>query len=132
MSLQDPISDMLTRIRNAYGVNRKTVQMPYSKLKLAIADILKQEGYILDYQKTELEGKLPHLVLTLKYHLGVPVIAEIQRISRPGLRIYKGKAELPKIKNGLGVAIVSTSKGLMTDRSARVQGYGGELLCYVY
>ncbi len=131
MSLQDPIADMLTRIRNAQAVSRKTVQMPYSSLKLAIADVLKQEGYILDCQKVEVEGK-SHLVLELKYQLGAPVITSIKRASRPGLRVYRGKSNLPKIQNGLGITIVSTPKGLMTDRAARSLGHGGELLCYVY
>jgi small subunit ribosomal protein S8 len=131
MSLQDPIADMLTRIRNAQAVSRKTVQMPYSTLKLAIAKVLKQEGYILDYQKIEVEGKA-HLVLELKYYLGAPVVSSIKRASRPGLRVYKGKSDLPKIQNGLGITIVSTPKGLMTDRAARELGHGGELLCYVY
>jgi small subunit ribosomal protein S8 len=131
MSLQDPIADMLTRIRNAQAVNRKTVPMPFSKLKLAISEVLKQEGYIVDYQKVEVEGKA-NLVLELKYYLGAPVISKIQRASRPGLRVYKGKSELPKIQNGLGITIVSTPKGLMTDRAARALGHGGELLCYVY
>jgi len=131
MSLQDPIADMLTRIRNAQAVSRKTVQMPYSNLKLAIAKVLKQEGYVVDYQKFEVEGK-SHLMLELKYYLGAPVITKIQRASRPGLRLYKGKSDLPKIQNGLGITIVSTPKGLMTDRAARASGHGGELLCYVY
>lgn len=131
MSLQDPIADMLTRIRNAQAVNRKTVQMPYSNLKLAIAEVLKKEGYIIDCQKTKTDRKL-HLILELKYYLGIPVISKIQRASRPGLRMYKGKSQFPKIQNGLGITIVSTPKGLMTDRAARALGHGGELLCYVY
>ena len=131
MSLQDPIADMLTRIRNAQAVSRKTVQMPYSNVKLAIAKVLKQEGYILDFQKIELDGK-SNILLELKYYLGVPVITKIWRASRPGLRLYRNKSSLQKIQNGLGISIVSTSKGLMTDRSARASGHGGELLCYVY
>lgn len=131
MSLQDPIADMLTRIRNAQAVSRKTVQMPFSKLKLALADVLKEEGYILNCQKIEADGK-SDLVLELKYYLGAPAIVKIERASRPGLRVYKGKSGLPKIQNGLGITIVSTPKGVMTDRAARALGHGGELLCYVY
>jgi small subunit ribosomal protein S8 len=131
MSLQDPIADMLTRIRNAQAVNRKTVQMPYSNLKLAVAKVLQQEGYIVACQKVETDGRAS-LMVELKYHLGVPVIASIQRASRPGLRIYRRKFDIPKIQSGLGITIVSTPKGLMTDRAARSLGHGGELLCYVY
>jgi small subunit ribosomal protein S8 len=131
MSLQDPIADMLTRIRNAQAVAKKTVQVGYSNLKKAIADLLKEEGYILDAQKVEVDGK-PYLLIALKYHLGAPVISSIKRASRPGLRIYRGKADLPRIQNGMGIAIVSTPKGLMSDRMARAQGHGGEVLCYVY
>jgi small subunit ribosomal protein S8 len=131
MSLQDPIADMLTRIRNAQAVAKKTVQVGYSNLKKAIADLLKEEGYILDAQKVEVDGK-PYLLIALKYHLGTPVISSIKRASRPGLRVYRGKADLPKIQNGMGIAIVSTPKGLMSDRTARAQGHGGEVLCYVY
>lgn len=131
MSLQDPIADMLTRIRNAQAVNRKTVQIPYSSLKLAIAKVLQQEGYIVSYQKVEADGRVS-LMVELKYHLGVPVISSIQRASRPGLRIYRGKFDIPKVQSGLGITIVSTPKGLMTDRTARSLGHGGELLCYVY
>jgi len=131
MSLQDPVADMLTRIRNAQAVNRKTVQIPFSNLKQAIAQVLKEEGYVLDCQKVETDGK-SHLVIALKYYLGRPVISKIQRASRPGLRVYKNKTQLPKVQNGLGIAIVSTSQGLMSDRAARAKGHGGELLCYVY
>ncbi len=131
MSLQDPVSDMLTRIRNAYAVNKKTTQMPFSKIKLAISSLLKEEGYITDFQQVDVDGK-SSLVLTLKYHLGSSVITKIRRVSRPGLRVYKNKTQLPKIQEGLGISIVSTSKGLMTDRAARASGYGGEVLCYVY
>lgn len=131
MSLQDPIADMLTRIRNAQAVRKKTLQVAYSKLKFAIAKLLKDEGYLSDYQKIDLDGK-PVLEINLKYHQGVPVISEIKRISRPGLRQYKNKRDLPKIQNGLGIAIISTPKGLMTDRAARSVGHGGEVLCYVY
>jgi small subunit ribosomal protein S8 len=131
MSLQDPIADMLTRIRNAQAVNRKTVHMPFSNLKCAIAKVLKEEGYILDFKKFETDGKA-NILLDLKYYQGVPVITKIQRASKPGLRLYRGKSDLPKVQDGLGISIVSTSKGLMTDRSARASGHGGELLCYVY
>lgn len=131
MSLQDPIADMLTQIRNAQAVKRKTVVLSFSNLKKAIAEVLKQEGYILDYQKMDAEGKAA-LMIVLKYHEGVPVIHSIARASRPGLRLYRGKSKLPKIQNGLGISIISTSKGLMTDRSARSAGLGGEVLCYVY
>jgi small subunit ribosomal protein S8 len=131
MSLQDPIADMLTRLRNAQAVNKKEVNMPFSKQKMAIAELLKNEGYILDYKKIEEENKLS-LLVSLKYHLGIPVISEIKRISRPGLRQYKRKKDLPKVQNGLGIAIISTPKGLMTDRAARLSGHGGEVLCYVY
>ncbi len=129
--LQDPIADMLTHVRNAQAVGKKEVVMPFSKQKLAIADVLKNEGYIHEFEKMEIDGK-PRLKIVLKYHLGMPVISEIRRISRPGLRQYKRQHDLPKVKNGLGVAIVSTSKGLMTDRAARAAGHGGEILCYVY
>jgi small subunit ribosomal protein S8 len=131
MSLQDPIADMLTRLRNAQAVNKKEVFAYFSKLNFAIAQLLKAEGYILDYARQDKEGK-PMLLITLKYHLGKPVISEISRVSRPGLRRYAGKNSLPRVKDGLGVAIVSTSKGLMTDRAARSAGHGGEVLCYVY
>lgn len=130
MSLQDPISDMLTRIRNAQSVKKAEVQMGYSKQKNAIAKLLKDEGYISDYKNIDVDGK-PTLSIELKYYQGVPVIAELKRVSRPGLRQYKSKRDLPKIQNGLGVAIVSTSKGLMTDKNARASGHGGEVLCYV-
>lgn len=130
MSLQDPISDMLTRIRNAQAVRKSEVQVGLSKLNMAIAHVLKEEGYILDYQKSEFEGK-PQLQIQLKYYLGAPVISQMKRISRPGFRQYTRKNDLPKVQNGLGIAIVSTSKGLMTDKTARALGHGGEVLCYV-
>jgi small subunit ribosomal protein S8 len=130
MSLQDPISDMLTRIRNAQAATKQTVAMPSSTRKVAIAKVLKDEGYIADYSVAPVEGKLT-LTVTLKYYEGKPVIESLQRVSRPGLRIYRGKSELPKVIGGLGVAIVSTSRGLMTDRAARAQGIGGEIICYV-
>ncbi|GIU53855.1 30S ribosomal protein S8 [Shewanella sp. 1_MG-2023] len=129
MSMQDPIADMLTRIRNGQAANKVSVKMPSAKLKVAIAKLLKDEGYITDYAVAE-EAK-PELEITLKYFQGNPVVETIQRVSRPGLRIYKGKHELPKVMGGLGVAIVSTSKGLMTDRAARLNGMGGEVICYV-
>ncbi len=130
MSMSDPIADMLTRIRNAQGVEKATVVMPSSKLKLAIAKVLKDEGYIEDFKVNEADGK-PELVLGLKYYAGRPVIERIERVSKPGLRIYKGNDAIPQVMNGLGVAIVSTSKGVMTDRKARATGVGGEVICYV-
>ncbi|MDF0535593.1 30S ribosomal protein S8 [Shewanella yunxiaonensis] len=130
MSMQDPIADMLTRIRNGQAANKVSVKMPSAKLKVAIAKVLKEEGYITDYAVAD-EGNKPELEITLKYFQGKPVVETIQRVSRPGLRIYKGKDELPKVMGGLGVAIVSTSKGLMTDRAARLAGMGGEVICYV-
>ncbi|MPY26862.1 30S ribosomal protein S8 [Shewanella psychropiezotolerans] len=129
MSMQDPIADMLTRIRNGQAANKVSVSMPSNKLKVAIAQTLKEEGYITDYAVAD-EVK-PTLEITLKYFQGQPVVETIQRVSRPGLRIYKGKDELPRVMGGLGVAIVSTSKGLMTDRTARQNGMGGEVICYV-
>ena len=129
MSMQDPIADMLTRIRNGQAAKHVSVKMPSAKLKIAIAKMLKEEGYITDYAVAD-EAK-PELEITLKYFQGQPVVETIQRVIRPGLRIYKGKNELPKVMGGLGVAIVSTSKGLMTDRTARQNGMGGEVICYV-
>jgi small subunit ribosomal protein S8 len=130
MSMADPISDMLTRIRNAQMVRKTAVTMPSSKLKSAIAQVLKDEGYIDGYSLHENQGK-PALEISLKYYAGEPVIEKIERVSRPGLRIYRGRDDLPKVMNGLGVAIVSTSKGVMTDRKARASGVGGEVLCIV-
>lgn len=129
MSMQDPIADMLTRIRNGQAANKVSVKMPSAKLKVAIAKLLKDEGFITEYAVVG-EAK-PELEITLKYFQGQPVVETIQRVSRPGLRIYKGKNELPKVMGGLGVAVVSTSKGLMTDRAARQAGMGGEVICYV-
>ena len=129
MSMQDPIADMLTRIRNGQAAKHVSVKMPSAKLKVAIAKLLKDEGFITDYAVAD-EAK-PELEITLKYFQGKPVVETIQRVSRPGLRIYKGKDELPKVMGGLGIAIVSTSKGLMTDRAARQNGSGGEVICYV-
>ena len=130
MSMTDPIADMLTRIRNALSAQKAQVSMPASKQKKAIAQVLKDEGYIGDFAEAEVDGK-PTLNVTLKYYQGKAVIDSIKRVSRPGLRIYKGKDELPKVMGGLGVAIVSTSAGMMTDRAARKAGHGGEVLCYV-
>ena len=130
MSMSDPIADLLTRIRNAQSVNKTTVAMPSSKLKVAIARVLKEEGYIEDFAVAEQGGK-PELRIELKYYAGRPVIERIERVSRPGLRVYRGKSEIPTVMNGLGVAIVSTPKGVMTDRKARATGTGGEILCYV-
>ena len=130
MSMSDPIADMLTRIRNAQRAEKVSVAMPASKVKAAIAQVLKDEGYVDDFAVRELEGK-PTLEISLKYYAGKPVIEKIERVSRPGLRIYRPKDELPKVMNGLGVAIVSTSRGVMTDRKARGLGVGGEVLCVV-
>jgi small subunit ribosomal protein S8 len=131
MSMSDPISDMLTRIRNAQLAEKATVVMPSSKLKVAIADVLKDEGYVDGFTVIKGEGGKATLEISLKYYSGSPVIEKIQRVSRPGLRIYKGSNDIPKVMNGLGIAIVSTSKGLMTDRKARANGIGGEVLCVV-
>ncbi len=130
MSMTDPIADMLTRIRNALSAGKENVTMPYSKQKQAVAVLLESEGYITDSSKSENNGK-PLLTVELKYYNGTAVIDKIKRVSRPGLRIYKGKDELPKVMAGLGIAIISTSSGLMTDRAARKAGRGGEVLCYV-
>lgn len=129
MSMQDPIADMLTRIRNGQMAKKFSVSMPLAKAKLAIAKVLKEEGYIESYAVTD--SKKPELEVTLKYYLGKPVVDVIQRVSRPGLRVYKGKNDLPKVMAGLGIAVVSTSKGVMTDRAARSAGLGGEIICYV-
>ncbi len=131
MSMNDPISDMLTRIRNAQMAEKATVSMPSSKLKVAIAEVLKEEGYVDGFKVEQGEPGKATLQIGLKYYSGRPVIEKIQRISRPGLRIYKGNNDIPKVMNGLGIAIVSTSKGLMTDRKARANGIGGEVLCVV-
>lgn len=130
MSMSDPIADMLTRIRNAQSVNKLTVSMPASKLKGAIANVLKDEGYIEDFAVQSNDGKSV-LNISLKYYAGRPVIEKIERVSKPGLRIYKGSQNIPKVMNGLGVTIVSTSKGVMTDRKAQAAGIGGEVLCVV-
>jgi small subunit ribosomal protein S8 len=128
--MTDPIADLLTRIRNGQSANKVEVSMPSSNLKCAIARVLKDEGYINDFSTADEAGKVV-LTITLKYHNGTPVIEMIQRASRPGLRLYKGKDEIPSIQNGLGVAIISTSKGVMSDRQARAAGEGGEILCVV-
>ncbi len=130
MSMSDPIADMLTRIRNAQSVEKETVVMPTSRMKQAIASVLKDEGYIEDFVVAQ-DGVKSELKITLKYYAGRPVIEKIERISRPGLRVYRGSQELPKVMQGLGVAIISTSSGVMTDRRARSQGIGGEVLCVV-
>ncbi len=130
MSMSDPIADMLTRIRNAQIVDKAAVTMPSSKIKVAIAQVLKDEGYIDGYSVRD-EGGKPELEIALKYYAGRPVIERIERVSRPGLRVYRGRDALPQVMNGLGVAIVTTPKGVMTDRKARASGIGGEVLCYV-
>ena len=130
MSMSDPIADLLTRIRNAQMVAKATVVIPSSKVKIAIAQVLKDEGYIDGFQVKTTDGKT-ELEITLKYYAGRPVIERIERVSRPGLRIYKRTTDLPKVMGGLGVAIVSTSKGVMTDRAARKASMGGEIICYV-
>jgi len=130
MSMSDPISDMLTRIRNAQSTNKVTVSMPNSKVKVGIASVLKDEGYINDFRVKENDGK-PELEVTLKYFEGRGVIDSLKRASRPGLRIYRGKDELPRVMDGLGIAIISTSGGFMTDAAARAAGHGGEVVCYV-
>jgi small subunit ribosomal protein S8 len=128
--MSDPIADMLTRIRNGQAVGKKAISMPSSKNKAAVAQVLKDEGYILDYSTSE-DGSKNVLNVELKYFQGEPVIDMIQRVSRPGLRIYKSAKELPTVRAGLGIAIISTSKGLMSDRAARKAGHGGEILAYV-
>lgn len=130
MSMTDPIADMLTRIRNGHAARKARVSMPSSKLKVAMAEVLKSEGYIKEFVLGG-EAKKPELTIELKYFEGRPVIEHIQRVSRPGRRVYKGKQDLPKVIGGLGIAIVSTSHGVMTDRMAREQGHGGEILCEV-
>ncbi len=130
MSMSDPIADMLTRIRNGQAVNKESVRIPSSNVKKAIASVLKDEGYIKDVSAEEVDGKR-FMIIELKYYQGRPVIEWIKRVSRPGLRVYKGKDELPDVRGGLGIAIISTSKGVMTDRAARASGYGGEVLAFV-
>jgi len=128
--MSDPIADMLTRIRNAQATNKVTVSMPNSKVKVGIAAVLKDEGYINDFRMNENDGK-PELEVTLKYFEGRGVIDSLKRASRPGLRVYRGKDELPRVMDGLGIAIISTSGGFMTDAAARAAGRGGEVICYV-
>ena len=128
--MTDPISDMLTRIRNAQNAGKVAVKMPASKMKSSIAEVLKDEGYIASHEVTS--DVKPELTVTLKYFEGAPVIENVQRVSRPGLRIYKGKDDLPKVLNGMGIAIISTSSGVMTDKKARANGFGGEVICTVY
>jgi small subunit ribosomal protein S8 len=130
MSMTDPIADMLTRIRNALSAGKLTVAMPSSKQKVAIANLLKEEGFVNSVSVQDIDGK-PVLEIALKYYEGKPVIEMIKRVSRPGLRVYKGKDDLPSVMGGLGVAVVSTSMGLMTDRAARKAGHGGEVVCFV-
>jgi len=130
MSMTDPIADMFTRIRNGQAAGKREVSMPASKLKAELARVMKDEGYIGEFATAEVDGK-PTLTIVLKYYEGKPVLEMIRRASRPGLRVYKGKDELPKVNNGLGVAIISTSKGVMTDRAARAAGCGGEVLAYL-
>lgn len=130
MSMSDPIADMLTRIRNGQQAQKLSVVMPSSKLKVAIAKVLQDEGYIDGFAVRENGGK-PDLEVTLKYYAGRPVIERLERVSRPGLRVYRGSEDLPRVMNGLGVAIVSTPRGLMTDRAARAGRVGGEVICYV-
>jgi small subunit ribosomal protein S8 len=127
--MTDPIADMLTRIRNGLAAGKLDVSMPSSKQKVAMCQVLKDEGYISEFNVAE--GAKPELTVTLKYYDGKPVIDSIKRVSRPGLRIYKSNDELPSVMGGLGVAVISTSKGLMSDRAARKAGHGGEVLCYV-
>jgi small subunit ribosomal protein S8 len=130
MSMSDPISDMLTRIRNAQMAEKASVVMPSSKLKVAIAKVLKDEGYVEDFAVRDGAGK-PTLEIGLKYYAGRPVIERIERVSKPGLRVYKGSTDIPRVMNGLGVAILSTPQGVMTDRKARASNVGGEVLCIV-
>lgn len=131
MSISDPVSDMLTRIRNAQSVAKRTVKMPCSNFKVAIAKVLKDEGYIKDFEVEDNDNNKKSLLIALKYYNGKPVIDKIERVSRPGLRVYVDKSELPQVLSGLGVAIISTSQGLMSDRAARKAGQGGEVICYV-
>ncbi len=131
MSMTDPIADLLVRIKNAAAVGKQTVKLPSSKIKVAIAQVLKDEGYIADLRVVQGQNNKAELEIVLKYFEGKPVIEKLQRVSRSGLRQYRGKDELPKVLNGLGIAIISTSKGILTDAQARAQGVGGEVLCIV-
>lgn len=130
MSMTDPVSDLLTRIRNAQSSNKATVSVPASKMKKSVLEVLKKEGYISDFAATETEGK-PSITVTLKYFQGKPVIEQIKRVSKPSLRIYKGSDDLPTVNGGFGTAIISTSRGVMSDREARQLGVGGEVICVV-
>ena len=130
MSMSDPIADMLSRIHNAQATSKKTVSMPTSKIKVGIAGVLRDEGYVLDYSVQDNDGK-PQLEIVLKYYQGRPVIDRLKRVSRPGLRCYRGKNDMPRVMGGFGIAIVSTSSGIMTDKRARAEGFGGEVLCVV-
>lgn len=133
MNISDPISDMLTRIRNASRARKKEVAMPASNLKAAVAEVMKRSGYISDFQvQSEADGKKPTLVVELKYHGDVPVIEGLERVSKPSRRIYANSKELPRVLGGLGMAVLSTSAGVMSDKTAREQGVGGEVLCYVW
>ena len=131
MTMTDPIADMLTRIRNGHKIEAESVLMPSSKIKINIARVLVEEGYINGYQEEDLENNKKNLLINLKYYEGRPVIEKIERVSRPGLRVYKPTNELPKVMGGLGILILSTSKGVMSDRQAKKQGQGGEILCVV-
>ena len=131
MSMSDPIADLLTRIRNGHAAEKSEVSMPSSKTKLAIAKLLKEEGYVNDVKVVKVDGNKTVLTIGLKYYNGKAVVEQLKRVSRPGLRVYKSAQELPTVKGGLGVAVVSTSKGLMSDRAARKQGIGGEVVCFV-
>ena len=131
MTMNDPIADMLTRIRNAHKIRAKRVLMPSSKIKINIAKVLLKEGYIKGFEEEQIKNGRKDLFIDLKYYEGSPVIEKINRVSRPGLRVYKTRTELPTVMGGLGIAIVSTSKGIMSDREAREQGQGGEILCFV-
>jgi len=128
--MSDPISDMLTRIRNGQTAAKVQVSMPSSRIKLAVAEVLKREGYVQDFSVEQRDNK-PELSVVLKYHLGKPVIEMIRRVSRPGLRVYRGVQEIPRVSGGFGIAIVSTPQGVMSDRAARAAGHGGEVLCFV-
>lgn len=131
MSMSDPIADMLSRIHNAQATNKKTVSMPTSKIKVGIAGVLRDEGYVVDFSVKDNNDGKPQLEIVLKYFQGRPVIDRLKRVSRPGLRCYRGKNDMPRVMNGFGIAIVSTSHGIMTDKRARAEGFGGEVLCVV-
>ena len=132
MSMSDPIADMLTRIRNAQSSNKESVQMPFSKVKVAISKLLQDEGYIKAFSLVESDGVKKTISIDLKYYESKPVIQSIKRVSRPGLRVFRGKDNFPSILGGLGVAVISTSRGIMSDREAKKQGFGGEVICAIY